>query len=246
MNETVEYALGTLYEAVFIRRENRFRAEVELDGQIVKVHVPNSGRMQELLFPGAKVWVQPAAKSKKGTARKTAYTLMLTRQGTHYVCLHSHLANEIIAFWLEHHMLSEFAGYTKLEREKKIGTSRMDFRLERENRCCYVEVKSVNLLDGDIARFPDAPTDRGSRHLQELIHCKAQGMDAAVIFLVMGNNAEVFAPNVETDPAFAEQLTLAQKNGVDIYVYKCEIDLKGVRFAGRIPVQEESEWKSMH
>ena len=122
----------------------------------------------------------------------------------------------------------------------------MDFRMYREERCCYAEVKSVNLLIGDTARFPDAPTKRGSKHLQELMHCKAQGMDAVIIFVVMGNHASSFAPNYETDPEFAAALALAQKQGVEIYIYTCEIDLQGVRYIGRIPMQEESEWMFMH
>ncbi len=250
MAEQLYYPLGVLKEAVFVRRENRFRAEVELDGQIVKAHVPNSGRMQELLVSGAKVWVQPAKEhnNKNGTKteRKTSCTLVLVEHQKRYVCLHSHLANDIVAFWLAHDILPEFAGCKELAREKKIGESRMDFRMYRNEICCYAEVKSVNLLIGDTARFPDAPTSRGSRHLQELINCKMQGMDAAVIFLVMGNDAKQFAPNWQTDPEFAANLALAQQHGVEVYVYTCEIDLQGVRYTGRIPVQEESEWKSMH
>lgn len=122
----------------------------------------------------------------------------------------------------------------------------MDFQLYRDGVCCYAEVKSVNLLVGSTARFPDAPTARGKRHLEELMAVKAQGMDAAVIFLVMGNAATAFAPNTATDPDFAEALSKAQQQGVEVYVYTCEINLEGVRFTGRIPVQEESEWKSMH
>ena len=238
---------GELLEAVFIRRENRFRAEVALNGTTVKIHVPNSGRMQELLVPGAHVWVQPAAKNEnRKTERKTAYTLLLVQQGERYVCLNAHLANEIAAFWLSHDVLPEFAGCTNIERERTIGKSRMDFRLQRSNKTCYVEVKSVNLLVGDTACFPDAPTERGTKHLQELIQCKAQGLDAAVLFIVMGNAAKQFAPNVETDPNFAASLAEAYKQGVEIYVYNCEINLQGVRYAGRIPMQEESKWKFMH
>lgn len=246
MNQMEAYSLGELQEAIFVRRENRFCAEVELDGQRVKVHVPNSGRMQELLFPGAKVWIQPANGTKNESARKTAYTLILAQQDTRYICLHANLANEFVAFWLARGILPEFSGCTQLEREKKLGTSRMDFRLYRGDTCCYVEVKSVNLLVDGIARFPDAPTARGARHLQELIACKEQGLDAAVIFLVMGNDANAFAPNWQTDPAFAKQLLQAKEAGVEVYVYTCEINLQGVRYTGRIPVKEELEWKSMH
>ena len=248
MTDLLYYPLGDLQEAVFVRRENRFRAEVELNGQIVKAHVPNSGRMQELLVSGAKVWVKPVKEdgSHKKTERKTSCTLVLVQQGERYICLHAHLANEIVAFWLEHDILPEFAGCTQIAREQKLGTSRMDFSLYRGDVRCYAEVKSVNLLVDDTARFPDAPTARGSRHLQELIACKAQGLDAAVIFLVMGNDAKQFAPNTVTDPAFADSLAQALQHGVEVYVYTCEIDLQGVRYTGRIPVQEESEWKSMH
>ena len=236
-----------LLEAVFIRRENRFRAEVELNGVSVKVHVPNSGRMQELLVPGATVWIQPAkGKTKSNAERKTAYTLLLVQQGSRYVCLNAHLANEIVGYWLSQDLLPEFAGCKNIERERTIGKSRMDFRINRGDTTCYIEVKSVNLLVGDIACFPDAPTERGSKHLQELIQCKNQGMDAAVIFVVMGNAATQFAPNITTDPVFAANLRLAQKQGVEVYVYTCEINLNGVRYTGRIPMQEESEWKFMH
>ena len=236
------YRLGDLTEAVFLRRENRFRAEVELNGVSIKVHVPNSGRMQELLVPGAKVWLKPA----DNVERKTAYTLFLVQQGERYICLNAHLANEIVAFWLAHDLLPEFSGCTNIERERKLGASRMDFRLYRDNTVCYAEVKSVNLLVDETACFPDAPTQRGTKHLQELMQCKAEGMDAAVIFVVMGNAATQFAPNYETDPEFALHLELARKQGVEVYVYTCEINLQGIRYAGRIPVQEESEWKFMH
>lgn len=242
MEETY-YPLGTLQEAIFVKRENRFCAEVQLNGKLTKAHVPNSGRMRELLVPGATVWVQPAIDAKE--TRKTAYTLVLAQQNERYICLHAHVANEIMAFWLQHNILPEFAEATRIEREKTFGASRMDFRLCRENRYCYVEVKSVNLLEGDTARFPDAPTARGSKHLRELIACKEAGLDAAVVFLVMGNNAKQFAPNWKTDTVFAETLALAQSYGVEVYVYTCEITLKGVYYTGRIPIQEESEWKFM-
>ncbi len=240
------YPLGELVEATFIQRDNRFRAEVKLNGEPVKVHVPNSGRMRELLVPGVKVWVQPAS----GENRKTAYTLLLVQQGERFVCLNAHMANDIIAHWLKQNLLPGFFDVQAVEREKTYSTgknkSRFDFRLLRKERICYAEVKSVNLLDGITARFPDAPTARGSKHLQELIQCKQDGLDAAVIFLVMGNQAQVFDVNRDTDPAFDENLKRAAAAGVEVYVYTCEIDLEGVRFTGTIPLQEEAAWKSTH
>ena len=241
MSDAVLFPLGDLLEAKFIQRDNRFRAEVELNGVPVKVHVPNSGRMKELLVPGASVWIQPAA----GEHRKTAYTLLLVQQGDRFVCLNAHLANEIIAFWLQQGLLPQFAGVANIQREKTYGNSRFDFRLERQGKVCYAEVKSVNLLDGDTARFPDAPTTRGSKHLQELVRCKQEGLDGAVLFLVMGNQAQGFAANGQTDPDFAQNLSLAREAGVEIYVYTCQITLQGIRYTGTIPIREEREWKYM-
>ncbi len=126
------FPLGPLLEARFVRRENRFRAEVELQGEPVKVHVPNSGRMQELLTPGAAVWIQPAS----GAKRKTAYTLLLVQQGERLVCLNAHLANELVAFWLQRGMLPGFAEAEHIQREKYYGKSRFDFSLQRRGRSC--------------------------------------------------------------------------------------------------------------
>lgn len=241
MNEQQVFPLGALSEATFIQRDNRFRAEVALNGQPVMVHVPNSGRMKELLMPGAKVWVQPAA----GENRKTAYTLLLVQQGDKFVCLNAHLANDLIAFWLQQGILPGFTEVTQIEREKTYGNSRFDFRLQRQGQCCYAEVKSVNLLDGTTAKFPDAPTERGSKHLQELVQCKQHGFDAAVLFLVMGNQAQDFDVNWATDPAFGQNLIAAVQAGVELYVYTCQIDLQGIRYTGSIPIREETAWKSM-
>ncbi len=235
------FPLGPLLEARFVRRENRFRAEVELQGEPVKVHVPNSGRMQELLTPGAAVWIQPAS----GAKRKTAYTLLLVQQGKRLVCLNAHLANELVAFWLQRGMLPGFAEAEHIQREKYYGKSRFDFYLQRRGRSCYAEVKSVNLLEGHTARFPDAPTQRGSKHLQELVHCREAGLDGAVLFVVMGNAASDFAVNWRTDPDFGENLQRAVAAGVEVYVYTCRIALEGIRYTGTIPLQEEKAWKSM-
>lgn len=242
MNAGQPYRFAALLKAEFVQRENRFRAEVLLHGQPVKVHVPNSGRMKELLVPGATVWIQPAA----GENRKTAYTLMLVQQDDSCVCLNAHLANSLVEHWLQQKILPGFEQTVQIQREKTYGNSRFDFHLLRGGRECYAEVKSVNLLDGAVARFPDAPTERGSKHLRELMHCRAQGLDAAVLFVVMGNRAESFAPNTETDPQFAALLKQAMDAGVEVRVYTCLVTPEGVMYHKQIPIQEERAWKSMH
>lgn len=242
MSEQQPYRFETLVKAEFVQRENRFRAEVLLNGEPVKVHVPNSGRMKELLVPGAAVWIQPAC----GETRKTAYTLMLVQQADSYVCLNAHLANSLVEHWLRQGILPGFEQAEQIRREKTYGNSRFDFYLLRSGKECYAEVKSVNLLDGTVARFPDAPTERGSKHLRELMHCREQGLDAAVLFVVMGNRAGCFAPNTETDPQFAALLKQAMEAGVEVWVYTCRMTPEGVVYEKPIPVQEESAWKSMH
>lgn len=241
MKDLQWYPFGELLEAKFLQRDNRFRAEVELNGERTKVHVPNSGRMKELLFPEATVWIRPAF----GDKRKTAYTLFLVKQQECFICLNAHLANDVIAFWMGQGFLPGFEEVSVVEREKTSGKSRFDFRLQRQGKTCYVEVKSVNLLDGRTARFPDAPTSRGSKHLQELIRCKQEGLDAAVVFLVMGNRAENFDVNWDADSVFGEYLKRALQIGVEVYVYTCQVTLQGICYEGQIPLQEGKIWKSM-
>ena len=231
-NSELVFPLGPLLKARFIRRDNRFRAEVELQGQSVQVHVPNSGRMKELLVPGVDVWIQPAA----GANRKTAYTLLLVQQGQRFVCLHAHLANDLIAFWLKQGILPGFAAVEQIEREKTYGKSRFDFRLKRQGRLCYAEVKSVNLLDGHTARFPDAPTERGVRHLHTLMRAVEQGHRATVFFVVQMDNVLDFAPNDETHPAFGEALRQAASAGVQVLAYSCHVTPEEVTMDRPVPV----------
>lgn len=235
-DKQVLFPFENLLKAEFLVWENRFRAEVLLKGEKVKVHVPNTGRMRELLYPGAEVWVKPADNPE----RKTAYTLFLVKNEDTYICLYASLANNLIGFWMERGLLAGFRNAEEIQREKTYGKSRFDFKLKREERTCYAEVKSVNLVVDSTARFPDAPTERGSKHLKELIRVKEDGMDAAVLFLVMGNHALDFEANADTDPAFAKNLKEATRHGVEIYIHTCEVTLEGVYYHGMIPMRGEN------
>ena len=230
------FPFENLLKAEFVVRENRFRAEVLLDGEPVKVHVPNSGRMRELLYPGAEVWIKAA----DNPARKTAYTLFLVKKEDTFICLYASLANNLIEFWMREGLLAGFRQAKDIQREKTYGKSRFDFKLKREDRICFAEVKSVNLVENNTARFPDAPTERGSKHLKELICVRENGMDAAVLFLVMGNKATDFEANTDTDPAFAKNLKKAEENGVELYIHTCEVRLEGVYYRGMIPMRGEN------
>lgn len=225
-----EIPFDKLLPAVFIQRDNRFRAEIELNGQRYKAHVANSGRMKELLTPMSKIWVHKAEKE----TRKTHYDLVLVEHEGRKICLNAQMANHIFAFWLEKQLLPEFSGANNIKREYSWGNSRFDFKLELNNKECLLEIKSVNLVRNGIAYFPDAPTERGVKHLQELTGYQKQGGNSFVVFIVMGNDASSFLPNETTDALFTQALRQAQKMGVTILVYKAIVEVTGVTFGGRI------------
>ncbi|MFZ7104917.1 MAG: DNA/RNA nuclease SfsA [Peptococcaceae bacterium] len=228
----MDYYFGELEKGVFIKRENRFLATVELQGKIVNAHVPNTGRMAELLVPGAKVWVEKAEKS----TRKTGYDLLLVNKDGFYICLNAQLANTLFAIWLAKGKLPDFKNCIKCAKEKIVGKSRIDFFLEFTDYSYLVEVKSVNLVENKTAKFPDAPTVRGSRHLEELLNFQKQGQKAAVVFIVMREDAEKFSPNDKRDPLFGDTLRKAGNSGVEVYAYTCLINPRGITFAHKIEV----------
>ncbi len=226
----MKLSFGSLEPAIFVKRDNRFRAEIEIEGKRYKAHVANSGRMAELLVTGAAAWVRKSS----DPARKTPYDLVLIEHAGESICLNAHFANDILAFWLQERLLEDFAAVTSFRREKVHGDSRFDFELHFGEETCLLEVKSVNLVVDGEARFPDAPTVRGTKHVRELTRYQQEGGQSAIVFIVMRQDAERFAPNSATDPEFAQALEEAAAAGVFIRVYRCGIDTEGVSFAGRI------------
>lgn len=228
----MDYYFGLLEKAIFIKRENRFRAEIQLDGKVYKAHVPNSGRMAELLVPGASVWVRKT----QNNLRKTPYDLLLVEKDGIMVCLNAHLANDLFAVWLKNGKIPFFRSCTTFYREKTIGQSRIDFLLEFPRYHYLVEVKSVNLVENKTALFPDAPTARGVRHLEELISFCNDNHKAAVAFVVMREDAQEFAPHDQMDPIFGRTLRKASNCGVKILAYKCSVTEKGMEYLEKLPV----------
>ena len=226
----MKLTLGALEEAIFIKRDNRFRAEIEIEGARFKAHLANSGRMAELLVPYARIWVRKSDKPE----RKTAYDLVLIEHAGEKICLNAHLANTLMSFWLKQKLLPEFLAVQDFRRERVWGESRFDFELDYGEIKGLLEVKSVNLVVDGQARFPDAPTERGARHLRELTRHKLMGGRSAVVFIVMRSDCESFAPNEATDPDFAQALREAVAEGVELFVYRSQADIDGVAFAGRI------------
>jgi sugar fermentation stimulation protein A len=216
----------------FLQRLNRFAALVEVKGKAEQVHVRNSGRLRELLTPGRPVLLEPAVKP----GRRTRFTLAIARLPNCDVSADAHLPNALVEKGLSQGVVPGFRGYRLVRREHVIGKNRVDFLLARGRRQCLLEVKSATLVEDGVALFPDAPTERGRRHLEHLIAARQRGLLAAVLFLVQRCDATAFAPNEDADPEFGEALRRAFKAGVRVCAMSCRVTAKGVWLDRSLPV----------
>ena len=221
-----------LVSGVFLSRPNRFIARVMIDQEETIAHVPNTGRMSELLIPG----VRAILSWNPSPQRKTDDTLILVEKDGRWVCVHSVLANQAATEYL-------FAqsDVSELKQEVTDGNSRFDLACYRVGKFFFYEVKWVNLLVGNIALFPDAPTERGSKHLAELIKAQTEGYGAGVIFVVQRNDATSFKANAAMDPEFAGLLDQCHSLGIEIRALSCDIDGVNIEIIGELPVNVLSE-----
>lgn len=212
-----------LQAAEFLHRPHRFGAYVRVDGAQRYVHVPASGRLRELLYPGNTVLIAPGR-----PGGKTAGRLLFARHGGGWVSVDTQAPTRIAGQLLRAGQLPPFAAYREVRPEYRYGVSRLDFRLDGApagTPPCLVEVKSVTLVVDGVALFPDAPTTRGVRHLDELRHAvTAAGLAAAVLFLIQRPDAGELRPHDGNDPAFGAALRRAAAAGVGLYAYRCHID----------------------
>lgn len=230
---------GIFHEGTFLSRPNRFLAELDLDGELVLAHVNNTGRMDEILVPGNTSYIREAQKPN----RKTKYDLISIISGSIYVNLDSQIPNKIIA---DAFLNSEIRGYEEpdmVKREVTIGGSRLDMVVSKGDRDLYVEVKGVDLIINGQARFPDAVTKRGTKHLRELEQLTDHGHEAMVVFLVQRNDADSFMPNYQRDPEFAESFYQVIKNGVKARAYLTEVGPDYIELANEIPIENEGVLK---
>ena len=211
-------------KGIFKNRPNRFIAEVEVDGNLEIAHVPNTGRCKELLVEDAVVWLEPS----NNPNRKTKFSLRFVENKGVLVSLYSQQANSIVYDAIIDGKIKELLNYSLHQREKTVDNSRIDIYLANENEECYVEVKGVTLIVDGEARFPDAPTERGAKHLKELIKLKKQGNRCVVFFLIQYPAGKFFSPNWDNDPVFSETLNEAYRQGVEILVYRCDNQLSGI------------------
>ena len=201
--------------AIFLERPNRFIAYVEQAGKREICHVKNTGRCRELLLPGAELYVQRSDNPN----RKTALDLIVVRKGNELVNMDSQEPNRVVEEWLRAGNLCGPDAFVKPE--CKYGNSRFDFYIEDGERKLFMEVKGVTLEEDGIARFPDAPTERGVKHIQELMVCRKAGYEAYLFFVIQMKGVHVLEPNDRTHPAFGETLREAAKAGVQVLAYDC-------------------------
>lgn len=214
-----------IIKASFVKRPNRFNASVMIDGEEIVVHVPNTGRCREILVPGCTVYLR----EELNPNRKTKYDLIAAMKGDTLISIDSQIPNKVVKEALENGTVDKLKKYNNILSEKTFGDSRFDFKLANdEGEEYYLEVKGVTLEEEGRCRFPDAPTERGRKHLLELIEVKKTGRGAGVLFLIQIDDVISFTPNDDTDPKFGEALRLAYENGVDIFAYDCKVTEEGI------------------
>lgn len=208
---------GQVEKAVFLERPNRFTAVVERQGGREVCHVKNTGRCKEILTPGAEVYLEKS----KNPNRKTAYDLIAVKKGGMLINMDSQAPNAAAKEWIENGGLA--LGECRIRREVRYGNSRFDLYLETRQRRAFMEVKGVTLEEQGVARFPDAPTERGIKHIRELMACMEEGFDAYLLFVIQMKGVSSFEPNDRTHAAFGEELRRARDKGVHILAYDCRV-----------------------
>ena len=208
-----------IVSGVYLERPNRYLARVEVEGEQVLAHVPDPGRLPGLMLTGRKIQLihQPSPK------RKTEYTLVLVRHGSIWVSTFPVFANALVQDALKERTLPYFKGYSDFSSEVKVDTSRFDFKLTFPLNSAYVEVKSVSLVEKGVGRFPDAPTERGVKHVKELIELCAKGYRCAVLFVSQRSDTRSITCNDDIDPVFGEWLRKADAKGVELYGMNCKV-----------------------
>lgn len=204
-----------IVEGIFLSRPNRFIAHVNINGKEEICHVKNTGRCKELLQPGVTVYLE----GNNNPLRKTKYSLIGVKKGDVLINMDSQAPNKVVHEWLQKGNL--FPKATLIKPETRYGNSRFDFYIEEDDRRIFMEVKGVTLEEDGVVRFPDAPTERGVKHVEELCRAVEEGYEAYVFFVIQMNNVKYFTPNIDTHKAFGDALKIANTCGVHILAYDC-------------------------
>lgn len=227
-----------IVKGVFVSRPNRFIANVEIGGEVQTCHVKNTGRCKELLVPGTQVFLEKS----DNPDRKTAYDLIAVEKKcengqVRLINMDSQIPNAVAAEWI---LAGGLLCVPKdVRREVKFGNSRFDLQVDFGERKAFVEVKGVTLEDEGVVRFPDAPTERGVKHVRELMECKAAGFDAYIIFVVQMNDVKYFEPNYRTHEEFGEVLKEAFNAGVQVLAVECDVEIDSIVATKEVAVRLE-------
>lgn len=224
-----------IVQGTFLERPNRFIAYVELAGKKETVHVKNTGRCKELLKPGATVYLEKSTNPD----RKTAYDLVAVQKGERLINMDSQIPNKVVEEWLWEKEL--FHDLVLVRPETKYGKSRFDFYLETKEDKIFMEVKGVTLEADGVVRFPDAPSERAVKHVEELIQATEAGYKAYILFVIQMKDVKYFAPNEDTHPEFAEALRKAARAGVRILAYDCHVTEETIKLENAVEVRIFSE-----
>lgn len=222
-------------DATFVSRPNRFIAHVEMNGKREVVHVKNTGRCKELLVPGCRVYLT----CSDNPARKTKYDLIAVEKERKnapplLINMDSQVVNDVVDEWLRTGRL--FSLNATIRREVSYGASRFDFYVEDGERKIFLEVKGVTLENDGVASFPDAPTERGIKHVHELISCVRDGYEAYILFVIQMKGVRCFCPNDETHPAFGVALREAQRSKVNVLALDCLVETNRISVDGPVSV----------
>lgn len=220
---------NNIYEGEFLERPNRFIAICEIDGKKEVCHVKNTGRCRELLQKGVTVYLEKSTNQN----RKTQFDLVAVQKNDRLINMDSQAPNFVVAESLD----KIFKDITYIKQEYKYGNSRFDIYVETKTEKIFVEVKGVTLEKDGVVRFPDAPTERGIKHLQELQKAILDGYRACVIFLIQMINVEYFEPNYDTHPQFAEELKRARENGVEIFVFDSVVTPDEIKMNNKVKIK---------
>ena len=224
---------GHIVEGRFIERPNRFVAYVDIDGKREKVHVKNTGRCRELLQDDAQVFLSYS----DNAVRSTAYDLVAVKKGDRMVNMDSQAPNAVVKEWLKIGETHPVFGHITLVRpETTYQNSRFDFYVECDERKIFIEVKGVTLENDGEVRFPDAPSERAVKHVEELVKARKDGYEVYVLFVVQMEDVKFFMPNDRTDPKFAKALWEARKQGVNVLAYDCRVTEDSMEINQPVPV----------
>ena len=221
---------ANMVPGTFLSRPNRFIAHVEIDGQTEIVHVKNTGRCRELLPAGAQVWCQRS----DNPARKTKYDLITVRKGELLINMDSQAPNLAAEEWLRSGGLGPIEN---LRRETVHGDSRFDLSFVKDGRQCFLEVKGVTLENGGVCAFPDAPTERGAKHLRGLLRAAQEGYGAYVLFVIQMSPVRYLHPHDATDPQFGQALRQAAAGGVQVLAMDCRVTEDSMEIQSSVRVE---------